>query len=171
MTAEEVITAVDDFLRTPKRLVGADVAIPWVQGYSSNERVVHYPLEVKGEQTGAQLMIVGFPDARFLKFRLGILFPGAVCRLDHTDETHPNSHRILEDDVPIIVRGPHYHNWPTNRRFCRGGNLPAKLHNAMEFVSGARSFDAILRWFCADTNIVGLDNNHRIELPRPERLL
>ncbi|XSC46267.1 hypothetical protein ACF1BQ_010475 [Bradyrhizobium sp. RDT10] len=124
-----------------------------------------------GELTGAQLMVVGFPDAGFLKFRLGILFPGAVCRLDHTDETHPNAHRILEDNVPVMVRGPHYHSWRVNRRFCRAGNLPPKLHNAENFVTGARSFDAILRWFCAENNIVGIGPDHRIELPRPERLL
>lgn len=170
-TASDVAAAVDEFLRTPKLLAGANIPLPWASGYSPSERVVHYPLEVSGEHTGAQLMVVGFPDSRVLKFRLGILFPGAVCRLDHTDEVHPNAHRIPEDGVPIIVRGPHYHSWAVNRRFCRGGSLPPKLHNAESFVTGARSFDAILRWFCADTNIIGLGPDHRIELPRPERLL
>ncbi len=171
LTAADTASAVDEFLRTPKTLVGADTALPWARGYSPLEQVVHYPLEVGGELTGAQLMIVGFPDSAVLKFRLGILFPGAVCRLDYTDEVHPNTQRIPEDNVPIIVRGPHYHSWPINRRFCRSGGLPAKLHNAEHFVANARSFDAILRWFCADTNVIGIGPNHRIELPRPERLL
>ena len=32
-----------------------------------------YPLEIEGEQRGAQLMIVGFPNEPPLKFRIGIL--------------------------------------------------------------------------------------------------
>lgn len=170
MTAADVASAVDDFLRRPKVAVGVEIPIPWAKGFNPYEKVKHYPLSIDGELTGAQLMVVSFPDARFLKFRLGILFPGAVCRLDHTDETHPNANRIEDDNVPMIVKGPHYHSWRVNRQFCRSGSLPVKLHNAENFVTGARSFDAILRWFCADNNVIGLGPDHMIDLPRPERL-
>jgi hypothetical protein len=167
----DVAIAVDGFLATPKSIVGANTPLPWAQGYSPNERVVRYPLEMNGELTGAQLMIVGFPEARILKFRLGILFPGNVCRLDFTDETHANTSRLPEDNIPAIVSGPHYHSWRINRRFCRGRSLPLRLYNAESFVSEARTFDAILRWFCADNQVQGLPPGHLIELPRPERLL
>ena len=170
-TAEETATAVDLFLRTPKVILGAAGPAAWSAGHSPHEVVVHYPLEINGEAHGSQLMVVGFPRANFLKFRLGIRMPGAVCRLDYTDETHPNSASVVSDGLPPIVRGPHYHSWPINRRFCRAGNLPARLHNATEFTIRARTFYAVLRWFCNDTNIVGLPPSHRIELPKQDTLL
>jgi len=171
MAAADIAAAVDLFMNTPKIIVGADGPIVWADGYSRHEKVVHFPLQVEGELTGAKLMIVGFPAATTLKFRAGILFPGAVCRLDYTDETHPNSLSVPADGLPPIVVGPHYHSWRANRRFCRGNSLPAKLHNAESFVNQARTFDSILRWFCGDTRIEGLPPNHRIELPIRETLL
>jgi hypothetical protein len=87
-------------------------------GFAPGEVETKYPLEVDGELRGAQLMIVGFPREPDLKFRLGILFPAMICRLDYTDETHMNSvNGFLLDTVPSQVVGPHYHSWPLNRRF------------------------------------------------------
>jgi hypothetical protein len=171
VTVADIASAVDLFLQTPKKVVGSEVRVPWANGFNEHEKVVHLPLEVEGEQTGAKLMVVGFPRARFLKFRLGILFPGAVCRLDYTDETHANSSSEIGNELPATVTGPHYHSWRVNRRFCRGGNLPAKLHNAEKFENVAQTFDAILRWFCADTKIESLPPNHRIELPTTDQLI
>jgi hypothetical protein len=171
MTVIEIVAAVDAFLAATKIVVGAGSPVSWADGYNPNEKVIYLPLEVEGELTGAKLMVVGFPAAKSLKFRLGILFPGAVCRLDYTDETHSNTVAHPSENLPAIVEGPHYHSWRLNRRFCRGSALPTKLHNAQSFSIAARTFDSILRWFCADTNIEGLPPDHRIELPVRTTLL
>jgi hypothetical protein len=140
--------------------------------FSQYEVVMKYPLEIEGELRGAQLMVVGFPRERNLKFRLGILFPAMICRLDYTDETHSNSlSGGLLRTVPFIVRGPHYHSWPLNRRFFRGSTVPPELHDAARYNEPGRTFDAILRWFCADTKIQSLPPSHLISLPAPELLL
>jgi hypothetical protein len=118
-----------------------------------------------------------FPRERDLKFRLGILFPAMICRLDYADETHTNSiDGVLLRAVPYAVQGPHYHSWPLNRRFFRGVTLPQTLLDAGPYDAGpynepGRTFDAILRWFCADTNIETLPPDHLISLPVPELLL
>lgn len=167
------LTAVADaFLAAPKRIVGSQFAPQWAPGFTQHEVVMKYPLEVKGEQLGPQLMVVGFPHERSLKFRLGILIPAMICRLDYTDETHANSlNGVLARLVPPIVIGPHYHSWPLNRRFFRGMIRPPKLHDAVPYNEAGRTFDAVLRWFCHDTNIEQLPPSHMIELPRSELLL
>jgi len=116
-------------------------------------------------------MVVCFPRQPDLKFRLSILFGGAICRLDYTDETHPNAFAEPLERLPPIVRGPHYHSWPANRRFFRGVTVPPKLHNGIPFGMHARSFDAVLRWFCSDTKIDQPPANHRIELPGTDVLI
>jgi hypothetical protein len=168
----DIIAAVDAFMAAPKRIVGHDVAPQWGPGFTPHERVMKYPLEVQGEQRGAQLTVVAFPHQRDVKFRLGILFPGMICRLDFTDETHANSlSGALSRHVPPLVDGPHYHSWPINRRFFRGVTKPPKLHDAVPYREAGRTFDAVLRWFCADTNIDPLPRGHRIVLPPPDLLL
>ena len=85
-------------------------------GFTPYEQATKYPLQVEGELRGAQLMLVGSPRERDLKFRVGILFPAMICRLDYTDETHVNSSEgFLRDRVPKSVTGPHYHSWQLNR--------------------------------------------------------
>jgi len=141
-------------------------------GFSPHEAVMKYPLEIEGELRGAQLMVVSFPRERNLKFRLGILFPAMICRLDYTDETHPNSiSGILRRAVPYAVTGPHYHSWPLNRRFFHGVTVPQRLHDAVPYNEPGRTFDAILRWFCAGTNIEPLPPGYLISLPAPELLV
>jgi hypothetical protein len=150
----EITAAVDAFMAAQKRILGHDNAPQWGPGFSPYEIVTKYPLEVEGELRGAQLMVVGFSRERNLKFRLGILFPAMICRLDYTDETHANSiSGFLMRALPYAVAGPHYHWWPLNRRFFRGVTVPPKLLDAMPYNEPARTFDAILRWFCAETNI------------------
>jgi hypothetical protein len=151
-----------------KRIAAPDLPGQWLPGYRVNELEMKYPLEVEGELRGAQLMVVGFPRERGLKFRVGILFPAMICRIDYTDETHPNSIDGARDHgLPPQVVGPHYHSWPLNRRFFRGVTVPPKLHDAVPY-NGARSFDGVLRWFCANTNIDPLPSNHAISLPPQE---
>jgi hypothetical protein len=157
------------FLQTPKRLVGAESPIQWADGRNEHEMVIHLPLEVNGEQSGAKLMVVGFPRSRELKFRVAILMTRSVCRLDYTDETHVNA--VTEGyKIQPIVKGPHYHSWKVNRMLCRSTALPVRLLMAIPFDGKGRSFDAILRWFCSDNNIEGLATNHCIELPKLDRL-
>lgn len=171
-TIADLTAAVDGFMAAPKRLVGYDAIPQWGPAFSPFETAAKYPLEVAGELRGASLMVVGFPRERDLKFRLGILFPAMVCRLDYTDETHGNSASgVLDGAVPATVIGPHYHSWPLNRRFFRGMVRPPELHDAVPYREPGRTFDAILRWFCTDTNIEPLPPNHRIELARSELLL
>ncbi len=176
-TRADLLTAVGAFMAAPKRIVGHQSPPPWSEGWYPDERVMRFPLEVAGEQGGSQLMVVGFPFQRDLKFRLGILFPGMVCRLDYTDETHANTvdavmtvDGTMSGTVPATVTGPHYHSWSLNRRFFKGVTKPPKLHDAIPYPGGGRSFDAVLRWFCTDTNIESLPPGHRIELP-PSGLL
>jgi hypothetical protein len=171
-TVAELIDAVDAFMATPKRIVGYNSAPQWGPGYTPHELETKYPLEVEGELRGAQLMIVGFPRQRDLKFRVGILFPAMICRLDYTNETHVNSvSGYLSDMVPEDVTGPHYHSWRVNRRFFRGTLRPPRLFDAVLYNSPGRTFDAILRWFCSDTKIESLPPDHLIALPRAETLL
>ena len=114
----------------------------------------------------------GFPRAKELKFRLQIVMDGPVCRLDYTDETHPNSiDGYTNGWVPMTVTGPHYHSWPINQRFFRGVTKPPKLHDALSYTEPGRAFDAILRWFCTDTNIDSLPGSHLIGLPEPGLLI
>jgi hypothetical protein len=165
-TNSDIIAAVDAFMATPKRIVGIDQVPQWGPGRSPQELETKYPLEIEGEQRGAQLMIVGFPREPSLKFRLGILFPAMICRLDYTDETHPNSiGGYLNHDLPPIVTGPHYHSWPINREFFHGVAKPPKLWNAVPYTGQARTFDAVLRWFCSDVRIESLPPDHRLCLP------
>jgi hypothetical protein len=167
----QIACAVDEFLRSEKKVVGLDEPGDWSIGRNSHERVLYLPLEIRGEQNGSKLMIVGFPRARDLKFRLGIILEVMICRLDYTDEVHENSLSAIPLEIPFTVKGPHYHSWPINREFCKGGSLPSKLLKAAPFTTSARSFDAILRWFCADNGIEGFPPHHKVELPRSDLLL
>ena len=169
-TVAEIAVAVDNFMGRPKRIVGTDELPAWGPGHTRHELATYYPLEVEGEQF-ARLMVVGFRRERSLKFRLGILFPPMVCRLDYTDEYHPNTvDGVLDLGLPPYVDGPHYHSWPLNRRFFHRIASPIDLHDAMPYAEPGRSFDAILRWFCMDTQIESLPANHRIELPTPDQM-
>lgn len=171
-THADIRSAVNAFLAAPKRIVGYDVLPLWAPAFVPGTVEMKYPLEIEGELRGAQLMIVGFPRERELKFRIGILFPAMICRLDYTDETHQNSaDGVLAGAVPPEVIGPHYHSWSLNHRFFRGTVRPAELHDAVPYREPGRTFDAILRWFCADTNIEQLPPDHLIALPRSDTLL
>jgi hypothetical protein len=171
-TIPDLLAAIDAFIATPKRIVGYDSAPHWAPGFSVHERVMRYPVEVAGELRGSYLQVVAFPRELGLKFRLGILFPGMVCRLDYTDETHVNSlDGVKGGIVPPDVTGPHYHSWPLNRRFFRGVTKAPELHDAVAYTEPGRTFDAVLRWFCADTNIESLPQSHSIALPLRETLV
>jgi hypothetical protein len=61
VAAADIASAVEEFLRAPKHLVGADVPIPWADGRNDHEMVIHLPLEVNGEQSGAKINGRGVP--------------------------------------------------------------------------------------------------------------
>jgi len=170
-TVAGLLAAIDGFMAAKKAIRGADQAYQWSQGYSQYERQTSFPIEVGGELPApARLLVVGFPQSREMKFRLSLCFGAAICRLDYTDETHANSRCVPTDGIPHEVHGPHYHSWRLNRRFFIGASKPPELHNAQTFEMDT-SFDSILRWFCAETNIEQLSGRHLIELPPRDRLL
>lgn len=171
-TRDELVAAIDSFMAARKRVVRPNAQGAWMKGFAPDEFEMKWPLEVAGEQLpDAYLKVVGYPRERgSLVFRLMILCPAAVCRLDHTDENHANPAGPI-DGVPPFVEGPHYHSWPINRRFFWASDHPVRLANAVPFDGAGRSFDAILRWFCDSNNIEPLPPEHLIELPRMERLL
>jgi hypothetical protein len=158
------LRTIDAFMAAEKHLVGAEAPMVWQPGGNAYEMVIKLPIEVGGEFMGANLQVTGYPRERALKYRLGIIFPPAICRLDYvTDETHSNTRAVATDGIPGLVRGPHYHSWPLNRRFVQRINKTSRLCNAEEF-NGPRTFDAGLRWFCGETRII-LPPRHQIELP------
>lgn len=166
----DLLTAIDAFVRVRKRLVGADGPCEWGVGHNRYEVKTSFPLEVNGELLpSARMEVIGLPQAEGSQFRLTLCFNAAVCRLDFTDEIHPNTDRILEDGVPPSVNGPHFHSWSKNRRFFKGMFKAPELRNA-EMFTPRGSFDSNLRWFCQEVNIDQPDGRHVIELPRREGL-
>lgn len=168
----DMLLWLEAFTLAEKEIVSPTVALPWLPGHSLHEKVVRYPLSVVGEITG-ELQVTAFPAAKDLTFRLALLGNDTcVCRLDYTDETHPND---LDDVraglVPPDVVGPHIHPWQVNRRFFETQVKAIKLHNALPLGEVFRSFDAGLRWFCSETKIFQPPGNHAIALPKPERML
>ena len=170
-TTKDLAAAIDEFIRVPKRIMGANAPYQWTKGYNQFERVTSFPIEIDGEAPeAARLQIVGFPGSSQLKFRLILCYSACVCRLDYTDETHLNSQRLQSDGIPSEVTGPHYHSWALNRRFFKGSSTAPELHNA-ELFSMQAGFDSILRWFCQQVNIEPLNGGHLIALPQRDRLL
>jgi hypothetical protein len=170
-TAEDLRVALDKFMEARKTIRGAETGYAWSAGHNQYERQTSFPIEVGGELAEpARLLLVGFPQSRELKFRISLCFNAAICRLDYTDETHPNSQRAPTDNIPPSVTGPHYHSWRSNRRFFKGASKAPELHNAEPFTMDS-SFDSILRWFCHDTNIDQLSGGHLIQLPPRDRLI
>lgn len=172
MSAKPDLTkAIDAFVEVRKTILGANTGYSWGYGYSQNERVVRFPIEVDGQSSSAaRLEVVGFPQSNDLKFRLSLCWNAAVARLDYTDETHSNTLRQHDDQIPASVTGPHYHSWKLNRRFFIGAASIPKLQNAEPFIVHA-SFDSILRWFCHDLNISQPQGGHFISLPPRDLLL
>ena len=172
-TRAEKVVALDAFMAARKRIVRANAQGEWRSGHIQDEKILKWPLAVDGViQPGASIAIIGNPRRRDrLFFRVEILYPAAICRLDYTDEPHTNSANAAADGLPQTVVGEHYHSWPINRRFFKDFDHPVRLQNAAPYQDATRSFDAILRWFCDDTNIEPLPPGHQLELPRLERLL
>jgi hypothetical protein len=135
----------------------------WLQPARRCDEITRWRLRVPGRTAHGRVL----SRERNFKF-----FPAMICRLDYTDETHSNSiSGFLLRAVPHVVTRPHYHSSPLNRRFFRGITAPQTLHDAVPYNEPGRTFDAILRWFCADTNIESLPPGHLISLPAPDFLV
>ena len=166
----DFLAALDAFVAAPKRLIGIHGPINWVDGHNRFERRTHFPIEMDGELLEqARLEVTGIQRPG-IQFRLSLCYNAAVARLDHTDETHPNTLREYGDGLPAEVSGPHFHSWAINRRLFRGVSKAPQLGLAEPFESRG-SFESNLRWFCQELNLDQPDGLHLIELPRRETLL
>ena len=170
-TQDDIVRGIDAFMGASKRVVGSDrvTTSDWQRGIVEGELQLKLPIEVEGELLGG-LIVIGSPRKKGLWFRLGILFPAMVCRIDHTEEIHTNS-LGLGVNLPSRVYGPHYHPWSLNRSGFKGMHKAPRLLAAVPYDPGAKTFDANLRWFCAETQIESLPANHGIELPASGLLL
>ena len=105
-----------------------------------------------------------------LRFHISVIVEQAVCRLDfELYEAHANSMALAFDDIPALVKGPHFHPWEMNRRFVTSQTKPFRLRNAEPFTE-SRQFDSSLRWFCGRTRIT-LPPGHTIQFPGKTRLI
>ena len=171
----DMADSIDAFLRCQKRLLGVDVPSKWEQGWENKERFAAYPIEVDGELSDAKLEIACLNTQDNIQFRIGIYIPFCISRLDYTDEVHQNTLAGWDDNIPQLVRGPHYHSWSLNKRFFKGATQAPRLRNACRFPNGRdlkrSDFDSILRWFLAEHGIESLPSNHAIALPPKDWLL
>jgi hypothetical protein len=171
-TRAEKVAQIDAFMAARKQIVSPHTQGTWQKAHSPNERQLKWPLAIDGViHPGSGLLIVGDPTRKDrLFFRLAVLCPAAVCRLDFTDETHANSAKAPAEGIPAIIRGEHYHSWGINRRFFRDFDHPVEIRNAVPYEGAGRTFDSILRWFCEDTHIDPLEPDHQLALPTLEML-
>ncbi|MFO1503563.1 MAG: hypothetical protein U1F39_07075 [Steroidobacteraceae bacterium] len=164
MREQEFALAVDSCMESPKTLAGSD-GPSWQQGRDPDELRMKLPLQIAGEQSGAFLMIVAYPEYHSLKFRIGIEFHGKVVdRLDYElDVAHANKAGFGD-----LVKGPHWHTWEDNRHLVGSIYKHDKLPIAISFTDAQR-FDAALRSYCKKRNIeIG---HHGIEFPLRRKLL
>ena len=164
MKEQEFIAAADACIAASKVPAGID-GPKWQPGRDPDELRVKLPLEINGELSGSYLLIMAYPDHHDLKFRFCVEVGGKVIdRLDfESDETHANTAGFGN-----LIHGPHWHAWKDNRHLSTAVTKYDKLPIAVEFIE-ARKFDASLRWYCKQVNIVL--NQHGIEFPAPQRLL
>lgn len=169
----DFVDAVDAFRPLNKNLVATTVSPKWETGRDINEKILLIPIEIDGEQRGQRLIIKALPNERNLTFMLGILFlDHMVCRLDFDPyATHGNNFQTQEMQLPLVIKGPHWHKWTLNRDRVKGLSSlqnASQLNNAEEYRQ-SRQFDATLRTFCSEWSIaIGY---HTIELPSKDLLL
>jgi hypothetical protein len=162
---QDLLSAIDLFVQTEKEIVGTVVPYEWAAGRNKHELKMGFPINVDGELIpDARLEVTALPQRPGIQFRISLCYGAAICRLDHTDETHANSQRDISDNIPAEVTGHHWHSWDLNRRFFQGANTAPELKNAVSFESKG-IFDSNLRWFCAEMRIVQPPGHHVIELP------
>jgi hypothetical protein len=165
----------DAFMAAQKRIVNPHVQTVWVPHHIAGEKIMSWLLEIGGEiHPHARIAVTAslIPrDAMF--FRLQVLCPMALCRLDHTDEFHPNPLTCDVPGLPNSVEGLHLHPWVPNRRYFEvpPHSGAVELRIAVPFEEPVQSFGNALRWFCNQARIEPLPPNHVVELPDPDQLL
>lgn len=157
---------IDAFLGSDKTL---GRALTWWER-DSEDRCQRWtqPVEVNGEQPGIALVAKAYNQTS-LKFRILLVAPRCIWRLDFEDDEHINS-LDAPDGPGLIIRSPHYHSWADNRHLAKPNSLPAKLPNARVLPPAIRSFDNAFWWFCAQTRI-SITSGDVPALPKKETLL
>lgn len=168
-TKDQFIKEVDGLLSVVKTLAGAE-HVAWQDGRNEDEPCIKIPIEVEGVQYGTELLIVAYPLEPG-KFSIVLIHYIAVCRLDIVDESeiHSNPLDALGLANMTLIRGPHFHSWPINRRLIESATKAQRLRMAEPY-EGSKKLMAALRWFCGQTNIL-VPHGVSIELPDAKRLL
>ena len=169
------VAELDAFMGADKRIVNPHAQAQWDPHHIDGEKMMSWLLEIGGEiYPHARLAVTASSVPRDgMFFRLQVLCPMALCRLDYTDEIHSNPLTFDQPELPASVEGPHLHPWSLNRRYFEKPphNGIVQLRMAVPFEQPVHSFDAALRWFCNEARIEPLPPNHVIELPEPDQLL
>lgn len=167
MAAIDVRDAVDQLLGQEKVLLGTP---QWSDGPRTGQLKWKSPLGLRGEVLQSDLMVIAYPQQPTLTFMLMITYLDiAIGRIDYGDnEEHNNGWYVPEGITRWKIRGPHFHDWRSNKEFAGHAKLPETLKYAKVLPVAVRGFDNAFRWFCAE---------HRIacrtvpDYPRSERLL
>ena len=147
-----VATLIDNLIAARKEIGGIPDWRPTDTDPSEFRLVM--PLTIDGVSTGSHLEIISYPNATPVRFRTLLVAEKCVARIDYVfDEPHVNSFDRPHDLLEFDFCEPHYHSWSDNKRFCTRLSLPERLQNARILPTSARSFDSVLRWFCAELNI------------------
>lgn len=162
MADVSIASLIDDLLARDKELGGAP---DWreIGGHGGHRLIV--PVTLAGASTNMDMEINAYPDMKPTRFRIMLNRRKCIWRIDYVEEdVHVNSFDAPDGIKGIRIRGPHYHDWADNRRFCTQNNLPDKLSNARVIPDGIRSFNSALRWMCGLANIAQPPSG-LIELP------
>lgn len=159
---------IDAFLKARKTLGGT---ASWGRGNRDDERRAVWPVLLAGRSVGATLQATAYPHENTLRFTIGLECPDCIWRLDFEPyyKHHPNAHtEVVRLGVEPRIAGPHFHAWADNRHLVRGARV-GQLPVARAF-KRIKKWDAALRWFCGETNIV-MQKAQMLEFPRRDRLL
>jgi len=163
-----IVKLISDFVAAEKTIGGTP---EWAEvGFRGEYRSLA-PLLIDGRSTEVDLEVNAYPDIRDLRFRIMLRRRKCFTRVDYVqDEQHVNP-RGLSDDIPRhLFSEPHIHGWRDNLQYCTRYDLPDRLPVARLLPASLRQFDATLRWFCSEHNIVQ-PRSGLIALPSRARLL
>ena len=170
MAGGSITALVDDLLSAEKTLQGVP---DWrVVGNGEECRLV-LPIFVDGRSIDASVEIDAYPNAPVLRYRVMLNVEKCVWRIDYTDyERHINPLDTFSQITPYSFTCPHYHSWLDNRRYATQHSLPRRLLIARPLPDHlpSKSFDAVFRWFCGETNIFQPPSD-MVSLPNKTRLI
>lgn len=167
-TRVDIRKRIDAFLAAKKTLGGT---ASWTTGNRADERRAVWPVLLNGQSVGASLQATAYPHESVLRFTIGLEWPDCIWRLDFEPyyKHHANAHTEVQRlSVEPRIDGPHYHAWADNRHLVRGARI-GQLPVARQF-KRIRKWEAAMRWFCGQTNIV-MPTSQMLDFPRRDRLL